>query len=153
MKQKAIKRNRYKHVYVEGDYDDRNSYVRPILINEHVPMKKESKVLRRLMSQTGLTEPQLREHKKYRVMLSQTQKSPRSKYDHFEPDRRYIKLLLNHAIDHLQATSPWDVRVQGQVLKQLTELAEASLSHPYPPRNRLIDLFNSQFRRKDKAFV
>jgi hypothetical protein len=41
----------------------------------HAPGGKEAKLLRRLMSETGLAEDQLREHKKYRVMLSEAQKS------------------------------------------------------------------------------
>jgi hypothetical protein len=41
--------------------------------NGHYPAKKEAKVLRRIMSQTGLTEAEVRSRKKYRKMLSDTQ--------------------------------------------------------------------------------
>lgn len=41
---------------------------------KHVPNKNEAKLLRKLMSQTGMSEKELREHKKYRKMLSGEQK-------------------------------------------------------------------------------
>lgn len=40
----------------------------------HMPNKNESKVLRRIMSETGLSEKEVREHKKYRKELSTAQK-------------------------------------------------------------------------------
>lgn len=40
----------------------------------HIMNKNESKMLRKLMSETGLTEVELREQKKYRKMLSDAQK-------------------------------------------------------------------------------
>lgn len=42
--------------------------------NIHVMNKNESSLCRKLMSQTGLSEKELREHKKYRKMLSDAQK-------------------------------------------------------------------------------
>jgi hypothetical protein len=39
----------------------------------HYPCKKESKVLRRIMAQTGLTEAEVRSRKKYRIELSKAQ--------------------------------------------------------------------------------
>lgn len=41
---------------------------------QHILNKNESKTLRRLMSETGLTEEELRKHKKYRIQLSIAQK-------------------------------------------------------------------------------
>jgi len=41
--------------------------------DEHVMGQPEAKVCRRLMAETGLNEEQLREHKKYRKMLSDAQ--------------------------------------------------------------------------------
>lgn len=41
--------------------------------NGHYPAKKEAKLLRRIMAQTGLTEAEVRSRKKYRKMLSETQ--------------------------------------------------------------------------------
>ena len=40
----------------------------------HVPGKREATLLRKLMSETGMNEAELRVHKKYRKMLSDTQK-------------------------------------------------------------------------------
>lgn len=45
----------------------------------HIPNKNEAKVLRKLMSKTGLSEKELREHKKYRKVLSEAQKVPKAK--------------------------------------------------------------------------
>ena len=42
--------------------------------DKHIPNKNEAKLLRKLMSQTGLSEKELREHKVYRKMLSKEQK-------------------------------------------------------------------------------
>tara|TARA_R110000796_G_scaffold161858_2_gene278639 strand:- start:953 stop:1345 length:393 start_codon:yes stop_codon:yes gene_type:complete len=41
----------------------------------HIMNKDESKVMRKLKSQTGLSEEEIRKVKKYRVMLSEAQKS------------------------------------------------------------------------------
>ena len=40
---------------------------------EHVMNKNEATVMRRLQSETGLSEDEVRSHKKYRVMLSEAQ--------------------------------------------------------------------------------
>ena len=40
----------------------------------HIMNKDESKLLRRLMSENGMTEEEVRSHKKYRKMLSNAQK-------------------------------------------------------------------------------
>ena len=42
--------------------------------DKHIPNKNEAKLLRKLMSETGLSEKELREHKVYRKMLSDEQK-------------------------------------------------------------------------------
>ena len=63
-------------------------------IGVHYPNKQESKLLRKLMSQTGLNEIQLREHKKYRIMLSMAQKK-NGKKNRLERKGIFIlKLLL-----------------------------------------------------------
>lgn len=41
----------------------------------HVPNRDEARLLRRIMSETGLTEAQVRERKKYRIMLTQAAKA------------------------------------------------------------------------------
>ena len=40
----------------------------------HIMNKDEAKVMRQLINKTGMTEEKIRQHKKYRVMLSQAQK-------------------------------------------------------------------------------
>jgi hypothetical protein len=55
---------------------ERKKYAKP---GEHIPNKNEAKLLRKLMSDTGLTEKELREHKKYRKMLSEAQKAKGTK--------------------------------------------------------------------------
>jgi len=45
----------------------------------HIPNKNEATVLRRIMSETGMSEEQVRTHKKYRVELSEAQKKVGSK--------------------------------------------------------------------------
>lgn len=42
----------------------------------HIMNKNESRLLRKLMSDTSLSEKEIREHKKYRKMLSEAQKVP-----------------------------------------------------------------------------
>ena len=54
------------------EYGSRNAYA-PAGV--HVMNKDEGRVMRRLKNETGLTEEQIREVKKYRVMLSEAQKS------------------------------------------------------------------------------
>lgn len=66
--------------FIENDDYDRSppsSYLtkrKQFAGNKHIPNKNEAKLLRRLMSETGLTEAQLREHKTYRKQLSDAQK-------------------------------------------------------------------------------
>ena len=50
--------------------DETRRYAR----GEHVMSQPEAKVMRRIQAETGLTEEQVRSHKKYRIMLSETQK-------------------------------------------------------------------------------
>lgn len=46
---------------------------------QHIPNKYEAALLRKLMSQTGMNEKEIREHKKYRRMLSEAQKKKGTK--------------------------------------------------------------------------
>ena len=59
----------------------------------HIMMKKESKVLRKLKKETGLTETQIRAHKKYRKMLSDAQKVPPAKKTDYQ--REYDRQMKN----------------------------------------------------------
>src|SRR3990172_6995932 len=70
----------------------------------HVPNKNEARLLRKLMSQTGMSEKELREHKKYRKMLSEEQKkkgkgkTPREMIETFVMKQvtRELKLAKEH---------------------------------------------------------
>ncbi len=64
---------------------ERKKHAKP---GEHIMNKNESRLLRKLMSDTELTEKELREHKKYRKMLSDAQKVPASKLSELERFQR-----------------------------------------------------------------
>lgn len=87
---RAAKRSR--GMIRHGEYDEPDSYreLSPVPGGPHAPMKKESQLLRRLMAETGLTEEELREHKKYRVQLSEAQKEKGTKT---AEDRFCIRLV------------------------------------------------------------
>jgi hypothetical protein len=57
----------------------------------HIMNKNESKMLRKLMSETGLTEVELRKEKKYRKMLSDAQKEQGNKNRFFRRAERMLK--------------------------------------------------------------
>lgn len=59
---------------------------------KHYPNKDEARLLRKIKSDTGLSEKEIREHKKYRVMLSEAQKSG-EKPIHSEAEKFYGKLI------------------------------------------------------------
>jgi hypothetical protein len=70
--------------YCHCQYDDMPEYgtkrlTRRYQRGEHVMNKNEAAVMRRLQSETGLTEEQIREHKKYRILLSEAQAVPPAK--------------------------------------------------------------------------
>ena len=64
--------------------------------SKHYPNKDEAALLRKIKTETGLSEEQIRSHKKYRIMLSEAQKMGR------EPKRgageaRFYKWKLKQA--------------------------------------------------------
>lgn len=63
----------------------------------HVMNKNESKLCRRLMSETGLGEEELRGHKKYRIMLSKAQKAGSIELDYYAKHNRTKKRLMKQA--------------------------------------------------------
>jgi len=70
---RAVKRRRWER---SADWDDPSGVggdLLPVPAGPHAPNSNEARVLRRLMSQTGLAEAELREHKCYRVALSEAQ--------------------------------------------------------------------------------
>lgn len=76
---RAVKNSRCDRVSYPEDPYETYPLLRRIPSGPHAPNSNEAHVLRRLMAQTGLTEEQLREHKCYRVQLSEAQKSKGSK--------------------------------------------------------------------------
>jgi|AntRauTorckE6833_2_1112554.scaffolds.fasta_scaffold00137_30 hypothetical protein len=79
----------------------------------HIPNKSEAKLLRRLMSQTGKDEEQIRAVKKYRVMLAKASKKPQKvtgkiKRDYLEEQvTRTTGLPIEHPISKLE----WNNRI------------------------------------------
>lgn len=63
----------YEPHYSDGGYSSRGLKKHSAPPGVHIPNKKEAKLLRSLMSKTGLTEKELRNHKIYRKMLSDAQ--------------------------------------------------------------------------------
>ena len=61
---------------------------------KHYPNKDEASLLRKIKSDTGLSEKEIREHKRYRVMLSEAQKRG-EKPLRSEVERFYGKLIRN----------------------------------------------------------
>lgn len=81
----------------------------------HIMMKKEAKLLRKLMSDTGMTEIQLRAHKKYRKMLSDAQKVPPAKKTDYQREYDYqmrnvtrkLKLAKEHPLVQAEFKKRW----------------------------------------------
>lgn len=84
----------------------------------HYPAKKEAELLRRLMAETGKTEEQIRAIKKYRVMLSATQKQEA------DPDKRRKVIAKRIARYYAEKLSllPTDPAVQKKVQEELSKL-------------------------------
>ena len=69
---------------------------------KHYPNKNEAKMLRKLKAKTGLSEEEIRKHKKYRIMLSDTQKfGSNKKWNYFKRKERIFKYLLKEACKEL----------------------------------------------------
>ena len=63
----------------------------------HIMNKNEAKECRRLMSETGLSEKELREHKVYRRLLSDAQKKGAKELDYYGKHNRTKKRLMKQA--------------------------------------------------------
>jgi hypothetical protein len=124
---RAIK-NRGFEVEYEWDEDfpdepfrELHSFRRHISHNApHAPNKNEAHVLRRIMSQTGLTEEQVRSHRKYRQELSQAQKVAAG-----NPDRRAelkAKRLARYFANRLHLPV-WHADVQAALTLELERRA------------------------------
>lgn len=84
--------------YWNYDYKDNpshdNNRKRGMIDNDpskHYPGKREAKLLRKLKKETGMTEEEIRSHKKYRIMLSDAQKEETNpKTDEVTKTYRYL---------------------------------------------------------------
>ena len=83
----------------------------------HIPNKNEAQLLRKIMSETGLTEEEIRESKKYRVMLSEAQKegvkAKRTKKQKKQDDimksvTKDLKLAKEHPLVVAEFKVRWD---------------------------------------------
>lgn len=107
-----------------NDWDEDNEVVQPkTYIREkkkhakpgvHVPAKREGELLRKLMSDTGLSEKEIREHKKYRKMLSDTQKQEpklskrkKAEKDLMKSITKYMKLAKEHPLVQAEFKKQW----------------------------------------------
>ena len=90
----------------------------------HLMNKNESKMLRKLKSQTGLTEEELRAEKKYRIILSKAQ------------DKGERLLGLDEKID----------RNRKQLLKHLTKKHKLAKEHPIVQKEFKEILFANRHR-------
>lgn len=70
---------------------------------KHYPGKPEAKVLRRIMSQTGLTEKEVRDIKKYRQELAYARnKDHNHKYNYWNYKKRIFKRMLKRITKELK---------------------------------------------------
>lgn len=106
--------------FYEEDDDRCFEYLskRKRLANGHIMNKNESKLCRKLMAQTGLSENELRQHKKYRVMLSNAQKVPKAKI------ASYVGKAVRNIIRRIQKET--GLTIQHPISKEMlkTEIAE-----------------------------
>ena len=88
---------------------DEDEYWNPIPIGsknkyaprgKHIMNKDEAKLCRKLMSETGLTEEELRAHKTYRVQLSTAQKA--GQVNDFNRITRYKRKLMKEVTKELK---------------------------------------------------
>lgn len=63
----------------------------------HIPNKNEAKLLRKLMSETGMSEDGIRAIKKYRVMLSEAQKEGATKLSYWQKEEKKEKYMMKRA--------------------------------------------------------
>ena len=106
---------------------------------KHVPNKSESKLLRKLMSTTGMTETEIRQHKTYRKMLSDAQKSCHGPKDAVERLKKKItkkitkklKLAKEHPTCQAAIIQEIEDRLKGPYIsyrnRSLLEAVRASI--------------------------
>lgn len=113
----------------------------------HVPNKNEAKLLRKLMSQHGLTEEEVRSHKVYRVMLSAAQKG--------DPAQAYGKEKLRKKAVALMKKITRERKLPKEhplVVREFTEAVLKDRDHPFAstPVSYLLTLVK-ETRHKQKS--
>lgn len=78
----------WKSLYEKYQHDSRRLKKKTAAKGEHVPCQKESKTLRRLKKETGLSEKELREIPKYRKELSESSQRVIDKKNKEKNERR-----------------------------------------------------------------
>ena len=111
------------HYYDDEDYMSRPDYGsknRYTPRDIHVMNSDEAKMCRKLMADTGLTEKELREHKKYRVMLSDAQKEGSKETPYFERDEKRKKKLMKQATKStgLAKEHPDTIKIYNELCKK-----------------------------------
>ncbi len=81
----------------------------------HIPNKNEARKLRQLMAETGLKEEELRNHKKYRKILSDAQK-PEVKKVKSDPILKTITQELKLAKEHPKVIFIYNLMQKGRKL-------------------------------------
>lgn len=96
------------------DYLSKRKALAPV--GKHIPNKAEGQVLRRIMSQSGLTEAQVRGHKTYRRQLAKARAVPTAKRT---PERKFVDRLVKGVTRRLKLA-----KEHPQVRAELSKLRE-----------------------------
>lgn len=121
--------------------------------SKHYPNKDEAKLLRRLMSETGLTEDEIKSYKKYRKMLSEAQKkSEKAKYSKIY---KFYKSIVDTACNRtgLANQHPKTIKEIENVIKERnhsTTYKPIGIPHIISPKSAksIVDYVNGNKKKK-----
>jgi len=119
--------------YEDSDLYDGNFYSKRRIrkanapVGVHIPNKRESTMLRKLMSDTGLTEKELREDKKYRKILSEAQKVPTTKRTQ---EQKFVDDFMKNITRELKLAKEHP-KVKAEFNKRWTELVNVWPRYKY----------------------
>lgn len=160
MKQNKANTGGTNHTYYTNEYMD--DYVSTYTISDykqkrieradgkHVPNKKESKLLRRLMATHNLTEEQVRSHKVYRQQLSDVQ-NPKE-YLHSRNDITYALFTLK-TLCNKHKQQYWGEDVKAEYKQWSTQRNKRKICRNHLPTDTqaLIDLKTKLKKQKAKS--
>lgn len=118
---RALKRSRRQWVS-EPDSWESHVELRSLPPGPHAPAKNEARVLRRICAQTGLSPDQVRQHKKYRVELSQAAKP--------QPGRSTAERCVLRLLKQVQrelALPHWHPELKALFLTKWEQMRERSM--------------------------